>query len=79
MSKILAIVLLAFIVSTATAQLTGPEKKSIVYVDEHMDDAMKLLIESVNINSGTLNISATPYDAAHYLHLFRHFCIDRLR
>ncbi|HEY4112050.1 M20/M25/M40 family metallo-hydrolase, partial [Puia sp.] len=37
--------------------LTPPEKKIADYIDHHMQDAMQLLINSVNINSGTLNIA----------------------
>jgi glutamate carboxypeptidase len=39
----------------ACAQLTAPEKKAVSYVNSHMSDAIALLTESVNINSGTLN------------------------
>jgi glutamate carboxypeptidase len=37
------------------AQITSPEKKAVAYIDAHMPDALSLLKESVNINSGTLN------------------------
>ncbi len=37
------------------AQLAPPEKKAIDYVNTHMSDAIALLTESVNINSGTMN------------------------
>jgi len=40
---------------TGFAQLSAPEKKAMVYVSSHINDAMELLTESVNINSGTLN------------------------
>jgi len=43
--------------ATARAQLTAPEKKAIDYIDHHMADATQLLITSVNINSGTLNVA----------------------
>jgi glutamate carboxypeptidase len=49
---------LALLATIATnAQLTAPEKKAIDYIDHHMEAAMQLLINSVNINSGTLNIA----------------------
>lgn len=41
---------------TAHAQLTRPEKAAITYINGHMNEAMQLLTETVNINSGTLNI-----------------------
>lgn len=46
-----------FAFSTARAQLTAPEKRAIAYINDHMDATMQLLINSVNINSGTLNIA----------------------
>lgn len=39
------------------AQLAAPEKKAIDYIDLHIRQATQLLISSVNINSGTLNIA----------------------
>lgn len=56
MNKILLLFLFTVFVITANAQLTDPEKKSIAFVDDHLNDALQLLIETVNINSGTLNI-----------------------
>ena len=38
------------------AQLTKSEKQATAYIDAHMTDAISLLKESVDINSGTLNI-----------------------
>lgn len=49
---------LALLATAATqAQLATPEKKAIDYIDHHMEQATQLLINSVNINSGTLNIA----------------------
>jgi glutamate carboxypeptidase len=47
---------IAFSAASVRAQLTVPEKKAIAYINDHMDATMQLLITSVNINSGTLNI-----------------------
>jgi len=47
---------IAFSAAAVKAQLTAPEKKAIAYITDHMDATMQLLIQSVNINSGTLNI-----------------------
>jgi glutamate carboxypeptidase len=47
---------IAFFAAAVRAQLTAPEKKAIAYINDHVDAAMQLLIQSVNINSGTLNI-----------------------
>jgi len=47
---------LFLLATTATqAQLSTPEKTAIDYIDRHMTAATQLLINSVNINSGTLN------------------------
>lgn len=47
---------LALLATTATqAQLATPERKAIDYIDQHIQQATQLLINSVNINSGTLN------------------------
>jgi len=43
--------------SSVHAQLDAAEKKAMTYVTDHMDATMQLLIRSVNINSGTLNIA----------------------
>jgi len=47
---------IVFSASAVKAQLTAPEKKAIAYINDHMNATMQLLIQSVNINSGTLNI-----------------------
>ncbi|HLZ89209.1 MAG TPA: M20/M25/M40 family metallo-hydrolase [Puia sp.] len=57
MRKLLLGIALLTTAATTHAQLTAPEKKAIDYIDRHMTDAMQLLINSVNINSGTLNIA----------------------
>jgi len=47
---------LSLLATAATqAQLAAPEKKAIDYIDQHIRQATQLLINSVNINSGTLN------------------------
>src|SRR3569833_1497081 len=43
--------------STVKAQLTNSEKKAIAFINDHMDATMQLLIQTVNINSGSLNIT----------------------
>jgi glutamate carboxypeptidase len=50
----------------ANAQLTPAEKQLIAYVNSHMESAMQLLITSVNINSGTLNIDGVKKVGALY-------------
>src|SRR5471030_603124 len=51
----LATIFLAATGNLAVAQLTLPENKMTDYVNAHINDAISLLTESVNINSGTLN------------------------
>ena len=67
MRKLLLCCALLVMVQTQTrAQLTPAEKKLIAYVNSHMDSAMQLLITSVNINSGTLNIEGVKKVGALY-------------
>jgi glutamate carboxypeptidase len=66
MRKLLLGCLLAAITVPARAQLTPAEKKLIAYVNSHMDSSMQLLITSVNINSGTLNIEGVKKVGALY-------------
>lgn len=46
-----------FSTSSFSQKPSDIEKKMIAYIDQHLPDAMNLLRESVNINSGTLNIA----------------------
>ncbi|MES1159236.1 MAG: M20/M25/M40 family metallo-hydrolase, partial [Bacteroidota bacterium] len=56
MKKLLLGLLLPAFGMSSHAQLSSPEKTAIAYINSHLDETMRLLIESVNINSGTLNI-----------------------
>ena len=56
MKKLLAVILVALSFTNAQAQLTKEEKKLMEYIDANMPRAIELLKESVNVNSGTLNI-----------------------
>ena len=56
MKKLLLCLLLPAWCTSSYAQLSAPEKKAIAYVNSHMDAALQLLTETVNTNSGTLNI-----------------------
>ena len=57
MRKTIPFLLCLLALSTAKAQLSHPEKKAIAFINDHMDATMQLLINTVNINSGTLNIA----------------------
>lgn len=48
---------LVFTTPSVHAQPDAAEKKAMTHVTDHMDATMQLLINSVNINSGTLNIA----------------------
>jgi glutamate carboxypeptidase len=52
----------------APAGLTVPEKKAVDYIDAHLNESLQLLINSVNINSGTLNIEGVKKVGALYAH-----------
>ena len=66
MKKLLAFILLALSFNTAQAQLTKEEKKLMEYIDANMPRAIELLKESVNVNSGTLNIEGVKKVGAIY-------------
>ncbi len=57
MRKTIPFLLCLLSLSTVKAQLTSPEKNAIAFINDHMDATMQLLIQTVNINSGTLNIT----------------------
>jgi ribosomal protein L18 len=54
---LLLLVLLQSIFSVSAQNLSNTEKKIVTYINTHLPEAEKLLIETVNINSGTLNIT----------------------
>ena len=56
MRKILIFICSLAIAQTGYTQLSKPEKKAIDYINTHINDAIQLLTETVNINSGSLNI-----------------------
>jgi len=57
MKKILLVFIALISLSPAFSQQpTDVEKKLIAYIDKHLPDAINLLKETVNINSGTLNM-----------------------
>ena len=67
MKKILLLIpLLSNISSTKAQQLSSTEQKIIAYVTQNMPAAIELLKETVNINSGTLNIEGVKKVGAVY-------------
>lgn len=64
--KNLFAILLLLVAYPALAQLNEDEKKIIEYISSHIDESEQLLIESVNINSGTLNIDGVKKVGAIY-------------
>jgi glutamate carboxypeptidase len=70
--KLTAFALLIFITCAANAplqaQLSPTEKKLTDYVDSHLNASIQLLINSVNINSGTLNLEGVKKVGALYAH-----------
>lgn len=65
MNKIFLLAFL-FIAHSVQAQLSSDEKKIIDYVNSHLAESEQLLIESVNINSGTLNTEGVKKVGAVY-------------
>jgi glutamate carboxypeptidase len=58
--------LLLIIAQSASAQLSRNEKKIIEYIRAHYSESEELLIESVNINSGSLNTEGVKKVGAVY-------------
>jgi glutamate carboxypeptidase len=56
MKLILAVLMVILVHSSVQAQLSQDEKNIIGYIKKHFGESEELLIESVNINSGTLNV-----------------------
>jgi glutamate carboxypeptidase len=61
-----ALIFLLLTASSAMAQLSADEKKIVEFVNAHLKDSEQLLIESVNINSGTLNVEGVKKVGAIY-------------
>ncbi len=66
MKKILLVLVAFALGQVANAQLTKEEKKLMEYIDANMPRAIELLKESVNVNSGTLNIEGVKKVGAIY-------------
>ncbi len=58
-------------VATLSAQLSDVEQRITAHIDEINAEGMELLIESVNINSGTMNFEGVRATAEHMLPHFR--------
>jgi len=56
MKLILAVLMIILVHSSVQAQLSQDEKNIIEHIKKHFGESEELLIESVNINSGTLNV-----------------------
>ncbi len=56
----------AFVFDSAKAQLNADEKRIVEFINAHAKESEQLLIESVNINSGTLNIEGVKKVGAMY-------------
>ena len=66
MKKVLLVLVAFTLGQVANAQLTKEEKKLMEYIDANMPRAIELLKESVNVNSGTLNIEGVKKVGAIY-------------
>lgn len=60
-----------FMMSSVAAQLSDIEQRMVEHIDKINDEGMQLLIESVNINSGTMNFDGIRETAEHMLPHFR--------
>lgn len=64
--RLFYLIVFILISQTVSAQLSKEEKKIIDYIKSHYGEAEELLIESVNINSGTLNVEGVRKVGAVY-------------
>ena len=64
--RLFYLIVFILIAGNASAQLSKEEKKIIDYIKTHYGEAEELLIESVNINSGTLNVEGVRKVGAVY-------------
>lgn len=64
--KSFLLILFLFVINSAYAQLNADEKKIVEYINSHLKESEQLLIESVNINSGTLNVEGVKKVGAIY-------------
>lgn len=64
--RIFTLLTLLLAVNSAYAQLNADEKKIVKYINSHLKEFEQLLIESVNINSGTLNVEGVKKVGALY-------------
>lgn len=64
--RLICFILFILLAESASAQLSKEEQKIIEYIRAHYGEAEELLIESVNINSGTLNVDGVRKVGAVY-------------
>lgn len=64
--RLICFMLFILLAESASAQLSKEEQKIIEYIRAHYGEAEELLIESVNINSGTLNVDGVRKVGAVY-------------
>ena len=71
MKKLFTTLVFILLIKCSFAQLSASEKQTIAYINSHMTDAIALLKESVDINSGTLNIEGVKKVGAVYTREFK--------
>jgi glutamate carboxypeptidase len=71
MTRLKILLLLLFISASAFAQLDRTERKLAKYVDDHNDEAVTLLKEVININSGSMNFEGVRKVGNVFMEKFR--------
>jgi glutamate carboxypeptidase len=66
MHRLIFVILLLFSVNSI-AQVSDVEQRMIKHIDQTNDAALELLIESININSGTMNFEGVKATAEHMM------------
>ncbi|MBO6525361.1 MAG: M20/M25/M40 family metallo-hydrolase [Balneolaceae bacterium] len=67
MRNLLTILFLTVIAVNSAAQVSEIEQLMINHIDQTNDEALELLIESININSGTMNFDGVKATAEHLI------------
>ncbi len=67
MRYLLSILFLSVIAGSSVAQVSDVEQRMINHIDQTNEEALELLIESININSGTMNFEGVKATAEHLM------------
>lgn len=76
MKKVIALFTFLLLSTSLSAQISDIEQRMADHIDSINEDGMELLIESVNINSGTMNFEGVREVAEHMIPHFKAIGFD---